>query len=321
MEKVIRCGHEWAIRLTEQLDEAQLDAIYSQVLNEVFGIGVHGVWLNKRFAPELDPTHVLGSPILNETELQQAFMRASTMPDNQFFIHFKSRIVLPIRHKNVLLGLLVVQSTQTLSNTLLVVLYYLSTVYINQLATLHHARLDPLTELLNRQTFEQKVMQIMAGEGFLPPREGQPKRMWFLAMLDIDHFKAVNDNYGHIIGDEVILMVAQLLKQNFRAEDYVFRYGGEEFACLFQAANERSAVSTLERLRLVIANHRFPQVGQVTLSMGFVEVKDFCQVTALVHQADLALYESKHQGRNRITPYSALSHAPTTFDDNDVELF
>lgn len=321
MEKALRCGHEWAIRLTEQLDDTQLDSIYGQMLNEVLGIGAYGVWLNTRFNPELEPTHTLGAQILSEIELQQAYMRASSMPDNQIFISFKSHVVLPIRHKNTLFGLLVIKSEPALSNTLLVVMYYLCSVYINQLGTLHHARLDPLTELLNRQTFEQKVIQIMAGEGFLPPREELAKRVWFLAMLDIDHFKSVNDTYGHIIGDEVILLVAQLLKQNFRAEDYVFRYGGEEFACLFQASNERTAMSTLERLRLVIANHRFPQVGQVTMSMGFVEVKDFCQVTALVHQADLALYESKHHGRNRVTPYSALTHSPTAFDDSDIELF
>ncbi|WMN61025.1 GGDEF domain-containing protein [Pseudoalteromonas xiamenensis] len=321
MDKVLRCGHEWAIALTEQLDDSDLDDVYQCILEKALHGGTFGLWLNRTFVADLLPSFIYGHELIHSLDVESYFERAANLPLNQIFFTRKGLIVLPIRHKEKTFGIVCISSMGKLEDTLLVVLAYLSSVYINQLATLRHARLDPLTELLNRQTFEQKVVQIMAGSGFNQPRGGQPERTWFLAMIDIDHFKSVNDNYGHVIGDEVILMVAQLLKQNFRAEDYVFRYGGEEFATLFQCVSETAAMQALERLREVVSAHRFPQVGRVTVSLGFVEVRDFCQVTSLVNRADMALYESKHQGRNRVTAFTALNLPESQLDDSDIELF
>ncbi|MFM9718827.1 diguanylate cyclase, partial [Streptomyces galilaeus] len=85
----------------------------------------------------------------------------------------------------------------------------------NQLALIHRSRLDPLTELLNRQTFDKKVIEIISGDTFITSSGASEKlSYWFLALLDIDHFKHVNDNFGHVIGDEVILLVARLLKDS-----------------------------------------------------------------------------------------------------------
>ncbi|CCQ09902.1 diguanylate cyclase (GGDEF domain) with PAS/PAC sensor [Pseudoalteromonas luteoviolacea B = ATCC 29581] len=321
MEKALRCGHEWAIALTEQLDEVALDAILQKICSDMVGEDGFSIWLNKTFNSSIEPVCFIGQSELSIQALQHVMAKAQTLRADQFFFTYKADLVLPIRHRQQVYGWVMLDRDVTLSPNAPVVLAYLCSVYINQAATLHHARLDPLTELLNRQTFEQKVIQIMAGEGFIPPREDQPTRTWYLAMVDIDHFKRVNDTFGHVIGDEVILLVAQLLKRNFRAEDYVFRYGGEEFAILFQCLSEDDARNTLERGRSVVSEYRFPQVEQVTISTGFVDVSDFCQVTALVHQADLALYESKHLGRNKVTAYVDLNRAEQAPTDTDIELF
>ena len=138
------------------------------------------------------------------------------------------------------MGVLVIESEKELSDRSSMLAIYMLNIYANQLSLLHKSKLDPLTELLNRQTFDKKVIDI-AAEATLEPKDHQYHPHWYLAMVDIDHFKRVNDNFGHVIGDEVILLVAQLLKNNFRIEDYVFRYGGEEFTVLFQASDETDA--------------------------------------------------------------------------------
>ena len=105
-----------------------------------------------------------------------------------------------------------------------------------QLKLLHNSAIDPLSQLLNRQSFEQQLTDIMHSENCMQTKKIAPENSWFLAMLDIDHFKKVNDTYGHVIGDEVIVLVSQLLKSHFRFDDLLFRYGGEEFAILFSTS-------------------------------------------------------------------------------------
>nr|WP_290444155.1 GGDEF domain-containing protein [Pseudoalteromonas sp. XMcav2-N] len=194
-------------------------------------------------------------------------------------------------------------------------------VFFHQWHTLALARIDPLSQLLNRQTFDERVLQIASGQGFLQPREAHNARNWYLALFDIDHFKRVNDSFGHVIGDEVILLTAQYLKDNFRAEDYVFRYGGEEFAILFQAHSDTEAQSLLDRVRDVVGMATFPQVKTVTLSGGYTEVTDVMQVSELVNQADRALYHAKQHGRNKVVFFGALGLESEQVASSDIELF
>jgi diguanylate cyclase (GGDEF)-like protein len=140
-------------------------------------------------------------------------------------------------------------------------------------------------------------------------------------MLDIDHFKQVNDTYGHVIGDEVIVLVSQLLKSHFRFDDLLFRYGGEEFAILFMTDNAVQAWQVLDRARELVANTRFPQVSNVTMSIGFIQVGDDYQLSELVNKADKALYYSKENGRNQVTNYQQLNLEPQAITDCDIELF
>ncbi|MBD1581793.1 GGDEF domain-containing protein [Pseudoalteromonas sp. S16_S37] len=229
--------------------------------------------------------------------------------------------ILPVRYQGLILGFLAVDNNAIIPTSEHNVLNHILNIYVHQLATLQYARIDPLTQLLNRQTFDEKVIDIVAGKEAWLVREHGNDVKWYMAMADIDHFKHVNDNHGHVIGDEVILLVAQLLKSNFRIGDYVFRYGGEEFAIVFPCKNEGEAIEKLDNVRAIIAATRFPQVGHVTISLGVVELKDIAQVADFVNRADQALYQSKLDGRNRVTAFSSLDSGKDSHRTGDIELF
>jgi diguanylate cyclase (GGDEF)-like protein len=123
-------------------------------------------------------------------------------------------------------------------------------------------------------------------------------------MLDIDHFKRVNDTYGHRIGDEVIRSVVASCRSSIREIDFLGRYGGEEFMILAQEVDDQMALLLAERLRESIENMRImTDKGEVsvTVSFGIAAIQeDIVDVTALINRADAALYEAKRAGRNRV---------------------
>ena len=144
-------------------------------------------------------------------------------------------------------------------------------------------------------------------------------------MLDIDHFKRINDNFGHLIGDEVLLMVANLMKNSFRFRDKLFRFGGEEFVVVLKPTGATQAQAIFERFRSTMENHAFPQVGRVTISIGYAQIRLHDQPSVILDNADQALYWSKEHGRNRVSSYEALlasgELAPPAAIDSDIELF
>jgi diguanylate cyclase (GGDEF)-like protein len=180
------------------------------------------------------------------------------------------------------------------------------------------AETDPLTRLANRRAFHA---QLDAGLR----RWTASGRPWFFAVLDIDHFKKVNDEFGHLYGDEILVRFAALLRQTFRAGDLLYRFGGEEFVMIFGVAGEEDGALTLERVRAAVEGYEFPGVGRVTVSMGFTRITDASTpVTTLIDRADKALYFAKGNGRNRVAHWEALVAAgklePST-PNRDVTLF
>ena len=147
--------------------------------------------------------------------------------------------------------------------------------------------------------------------------------MYWLGVVDFDHFKRVNDTYGHVIGDEVLLRVSRLLSNGLRSGDYVFRYGGEEFVCILAAGNESSAKDALNRVRELIASHTFPQVGKITASAGLCQMTSRALPEEVVANADRALYHSKENGRNQVSVYEELVRNGVfkTIDYGALELF
>jgi len=131
-----------------------------------------------------------------------------------------------------------------------------------------------------------------------------------LVMFDIDHFKKVNDTYGHQAGDQVLSEISTLLTTTLRAEDVFARYGGEEFAVICRGIDIAQAQVVAERMRKAVEKNRFVHEGThipVTISIGVAGLPDATvkDATDLVAHADKALYQSKHGGRNRVTMYRA----------------
>ncbi len=163
---------------------------------------------------------------------------------------------------------------------------------------------DPLTDCLNRRSFFDKYETVFA----TAQRNGQ--RLACI-MVDIDHFKTINDRYGHAMGDEVIRMVAQCLRESLRSADTVCRYGGEEFCMVLPGMNLDQAVATALRARENIASMNLSGLSansflSITASFGITamdrEVVDFAQ---FIDRADQALYHSKHTGRNRVSVWDS----------------
>ena len=119
-------------------------------------------------------------------------------------------------------------------------------------------------------------------------------------MCDIDHFKRINDGFGHPTGDQVLRDTAPILSQSVRSRDAVIRWGGEEFVILLDACPRSPAVELAERIRLRIHQHRHVEVGQVSLSIGLATRMPGESMEALIGRADAALYEAKRSGRNRL---------------------
>lgn len=156
---------------------------------------------------------------------------------------------------------------------------------------------DGLTGLLNHKTFRERLSSVLSR---FDRRYGCA-----VIMVDIDHFKSVNDTYGHPAGDEVLKNVAKIIQKTIRRIDMAARYGGEEFVLYLHHADAAQAVRAAERLRLIIAQTRFEFAGreaQVTASLGVAcYPSDGGDAGELLEQADKALYRSKQGGRNRTT--------------------
>ena len=153
---------------------------------------------------------------------------------------------------------------------------------------------DTLTGLYNRRYFEAHI------EATVTRATGSGKEVSIL-MLDIDHFKLVNDTHGHDVGDQVLQDVARHLKSSVRASDFVARYGGEEFLVLLPDTSALDAEVVAEKVRRAVAASVHPLVGQVTVSVGVSQWRDdLPDEGLLVRRADQALYAAKGAGRNRV---------------------
>ncbi|WP_145998533.1 GGDEF domain-containing protein [Methyloterricola oryzae] len=207
-------------------------------------------------------------------------------------------------------------------------------VFHNYYALLEESQRDKLTGLLNRKTFDDKigrVLDMMAVE-LSSSFHGSDRRKrqefgppsW-LAVMDIDHFKRVNDSFGHIYGDEVLILVSQIMKRSFRADDLLFRFGGEEFVAIISAHDRAGAKAAFERFRSAVEHHPFPQVGRVTMSIGVAGLERIGNPTLLLGNADKALYHAKRNGRNRLVFYEELvadgTVQETSVSPGSVDLF
>jgi diguanylate cyclase len=161
------------------------------------------------------------------------------------------------------------------------------------------ALLDPLTGLRNRRGFEQTAHDLKLQRGDLHNTA--------LLMVDIDHFKTVNDTHGHMLGDKVLRAVAQVLRSNIKGRDIAARLGGEEFGVLLPETSADGAVALGKQIRAWVSSGRIKRasgegtIGQVTVSVGVAVGKQGESLESLMERADAALYSAKRAGRNRVT--------------------
>jgi diguanylate cyclase (GGDEF)-like protein len=157
---------------------------------------------------------------------------------------------------------------------------------------------DSLTGLANSRAATE-TLSVMAAYA---ARSGQPLSA---ILADLDHFKQVNDNYGHPIGDEVLAAAAESFRNSVRSSDFVARYGGEEFLVLLQGTDKQSAAEVAEKMRRALAYLRVPGfAARATASFGIATIPDdAAEPDGLLRAADEALYSSKENGRDRVTVY------------------
>ncbi len=188
----------------------------------------------------------------------------------------------------------------------------------NCLSMLDYSETDSLTGLLNRKTFDEYLISILAnipgpddaasGALHVPHRrKARPAtRDHWLGVMDIDRFKSINDRFGHQVGDEVLILVTKLMRDSFRVQDKLFRFGGEEFVALLRPAAFSNALATFERFRARVEDFVFPRVGRITISIGFTRIKLGDTPSVILDSADEALYWAKDHGRNQCHAYDRL---------------
>lgn len=190
-------------------------------------------------------------------------------------------------------------------------------IYSNYLELIDINKRDKLTGLLNRETLESEINRILIQNhsSYIPLAEkpvmnddrrhnGELKH--WLCILDIDHFKSINDKYGHIYGDQILILVARLLEKSVRECDKIFRFGGEEFVIIIKDFDQHDALLAFERIRHVINSHHYAKVHTLTVSIGGTEITQQTNPRDVIANADHALYYAKHHGRNQVQVYETL---------------
>mgnify|MGYP003624123453 CR=1 FL=1 len=152
---------------------------------------------------------------------------------------------------------------------------------------------DKLTNLYNRRKLDELLQnELNRSERF--------KHTFAVTILDIDYFKKVNDTFGHQTGDKVLIEISNILRTHIRTTDFVGRFGGEEFVIICPESQKDGVYNLMESIRLDVQNHTFKDIGNITMSFGIALVKENDTSESLLKRADIALYEAKNSGRNKV---------------------
>ncbi len=158
------------------------------------------------------------------------------------------------------------------------------------------SNIDPLTKLFNRKALTIDGHELL--------KHGDERNLNVVAlMIDADDFKKINDTFGHVAGDKVLILLAKLFKSSIREYDRAYRYGGEEFLIIFNRATKEDAVKVAERIMKLVRNNKLiykNQVIRITLSMGLTEHQKGDTLESLIERADAAVYEAKKAGKDRL---------------------
>jgi diguanylate cyclase (GGDEF)-like protein len=237
----------------------------------------------------------------------------SRPPSYRFFVEATSRMSIPLISFGQTLGVLTLHSSneEAFRGGQLQSLESVADICANSIQNAHYvdrvkqlAYLDGLTGIFNRRFFELRIADEIE-------RARRYETGMAIVMADIDHFKKLNDEFGHLLGDEVLRQVSSLFHQNLRKIDVVCRYGGEELALLLTQTSAQQAVAVAEKLRKIVERWQFPGVPRtVTISAGVAAFPEHgTERDALVRAADNALYAAKQAGRNKVALHTRSASA------------
>jgi diguanylate cyclase (GGDEF)-like protein len=296
-----QCHHEALAEITQQHDVDALCETLMSALQDVLDETPFRLYLKAHRKPLAELSLARGTASDEDAALLQKL--ESRLQPLQEENGNEVTTVLPILLNGRLYGAVIIEgrlaARQSTVDTLL-------TIFSNQLALLKASNCDALTGLYNRQAFDAQIARLLNGLGAGRRRASDDVGETFFAMLDIDNFKKINDEFGHLFGDEVLLHFARQMQLSFRDKDLLFRYGGEEFVVVLQTPDDKTTRCVLERFRQHIQNYHFPRTGRLTVSIGYTRMqKDFLPAT-VIEQADRALYYAKSQGRNQTCSYELL---------------
>lgn len=325
-----------AIALSGESSRASMTIRFGKILHELYApckIAVYGSQNGRRIEGNreqgvdfalvnnlLNPEHKTSIALCNINggvlSVQNDQVTEITLANNL------SRTLCPIHGRGGISDLLVIDSKAAhLKNELL--LHKLIALFENLLHIFDQAERDGLTGLLNRKAFDKTLSHLMTMQH--SNKNSKMHHSMYLALIDIDHFKNINDTYGHLYGDEVLLGFSRLMEDSLRRHDWLFRYGGEEFAIVFEGIDPRSIKAVLSRFRETIEEHEFPIVGKITASMGCTSISSGDAAPTIIDKADKALYFSKTNGRNQVSFFETLVHHGDLTDQyasaEDITLF
>lgn len=323
------------VKISARRDRTEINSAMVDALNELFhpehltiyrcypgrkktmvfscaGINPEGRYVHNAYLPD----HRYCQPIDRDPLLNRCRKEVSAVLD--MLDDGSHRIVFPVIQLGLPIYMIDLSLSQEFSADQRVSLMGLIEYFANHIALLDYGEADTLTGLASRKTFDKHLFELLgkatSDEQWHASRNHSPLRRrgeselssHWLAVCDIDHFKLVNDNFGHLIGDEVLIMLAQVMRHSFRFDDQLFRFGGEEFITLLQPTDLASATATLKRFRNDVEKQVFSRVGHVTVSIGFSRLLPHDTPTDVIDRADEALYYAKLHGRNRVDCYEEL---------------
>ncbi|WP_372873371.1 GGDEF domain-containing protein [Shewanella sp.] len=229
------------------------------------------------------------------------------------------KLALPLKMDDVVVKVLLINEIEP-DNTQLTMLRAFARIYENFARVVHESQTDSLTGLLNRKAYDVQLLHFFA---CIRGDSNSAFRFWMLT-FDIDYFKKINDNLGHLYGDEVLLQISQKMQACFNPLDALFRFGGDEFVVLIYNKSQDEVSALCNKLLAKVSEIHHEKIGSVTLSMGITPLSLEDNPTSVLMKADKALYFAKENGRNQWAFYHQLINqgelAPPHIDD-DIELF
>lgn len=288
----------------------------------------------KKKVDESKEIHIENIPVPEYIKQAQQWIESthkvySLHKDNEYIT------VYPVVGINHSISYLTVNLKHELSDTENLVISSLLSISQNFNLLLEDNQKDKLTGLLNRKTFDDSLYKIQEIISLMPDQSseytGDEHRKsddvdgYWLSIIDIDSFKKINDNFGHVYGDEVLLILSQIMKNTFRPSDLLFRFGGEEFVVIAKVNSQKEASLIFERFRKAIENFDFPQIGQITISLGATLIGNGQSMASeIVGRADKALYHAKNNGKNKLFFYEDLvadGILEEKTNNGDIDLF